>query len=127
MGNLLSFPMNAWDLARDAENTSNEIVEVINPAAGTWVIDVHAYNTEDDGEAQFRLYSWSFGSNIAANNFSLSNVPAGAIPGATVDIAGSWSNLAEGIWLGGVSHYGAGGIPLGLTVIEVDNGIPQAD
>lgn len=24
MGNLLSFPMNAWDLARDAENTSNE-------------------------------------------------------------------------------------------------------
>ena len=24
MGNLLSFPMNAWDLARDAENTANE-------------------------------------------------------------------------------------------------------
>jgi len=110
-----------------AENTSNEIVEVLNPAAGTWVIDVHAYATEDDAQAKFRLYSWSFGSNVAANNFSLSNVPAGAIPATTVDIAGRWSNLAEGIWLGGVSHYGDGGTPLGLTVIEVDNGIPQAD
>jgi subtilisin family serine protease len=108
-------------------NTSNEMVEVFNPAAGQWVIDVHAYNTEGDGPANFRLYSWAFGSDIAAGNLRLGNVPAGATAGTTINMSASWSDLPEGLWLGGVSHSGAGGTRLGLTVVEIDNRPPLSD
>jgi len=102
-------------------DTADELIDVLKPLSGTWVIDVHGYNTRNGGPANFRLYAWSFGSDIAAGNLTLTDVPAVAEPGANADVAAGWSNLPQGLWLGGVTHYGDNGMPLGTTIIEVDN------
>ena len=102
-------------------DTTDELIDVAKPLTGTWVIDVHGHSTADGNPADFRLYAWAFGSDIAANNLTLTNIPASAEPGVTTDIAAGWDNLAEGLWLGGITHYGDGGAPLATTVIEVDN------
>jgi len=101
--------------------TTDELIDVPKPLTGTWLIDVHGYSTADGNPADFRLYAWAFGSDIAADNLTLSNIPASAEPGGTTDITAGWNNLAEGLWLGGITHYGDNGTPLATTVIEVDN------
>lgn len=102
-------------------DTTDELIDVAKPLTGTWVIDVHGHSTADGNPADFRLYAWAFGSDIAANNLTLSNIPASAEPGVNTDIAAGWDNLAVGLWLGGITHYGDGGAPLATTVIEIDN------
>jgi len=101
--------------------TSDELIDIRKPLSGTWVIDVHGYDTADGNPAEFRLYVWSFGSDKASGNLALTNIPSAAQPGVTTDIKASWSTLSEGLWLGGVAHYGNNDAPLGFTVIEVDN------
>jgi hypothetical protein len=106
-------------------DTSREQIDVLNPAAGTWVIDVHGYATESRNGSRFRLYAWSFGSDSDAGNTMLSDVPASATAGVTAELTINWNSLAQGLWLGGVAHYddpaNPDDIPLALTVIEVDN------
>jgi len=108
-------------------DTSNEQIDVLNPAGGTWVIDVHGYATSSRNGSEFRLYAWSFGSDSDAANTSLSNVPVTATAGSTATLELGWNNLAQGLWLGGIAHYDnpadPNDIPLGLTIVEVDNRI----
>lgn len=105
--------------------TSNELIDIEGPAAGTWIVDVHGYDTASPGGTDFRLYAWSFGSNSATGNLSLSNAPASATAGSTLTMDVGWEGLAEGLWLGGITHYDNPGdpndIPMALTVIEIDN------
>ena len=102
-------------------DTTDELIDVLKPMTGKWLIDVHGYRTADGNPADFRLYVWAFGSDLAADNLALTNVPALAEPGVTTDIAASWNSLPDGLWLGGVTHYGIDGAALGTTIIEVDN------
>lgn len=106
-------------------DTSREQIDVLNPAAGTWVIDVHGYATESRNGSRFRLYAWSFGNDADAGNTLLTGIPAEATAGTTAELALDWDGLAPGLWLGGVAHYDdpadPDDIPLALTVIEVDN------
>jgi hypothetical protein len=102
-------------------DTSDELINILKPLSGTWVIDVHGYDTADGNPAEFRLYVWAFGSDITSDNLVLTNVPSAAQAGVTTDIKASWNNLPEGLWLGGIAHYGNDGASLGFTVLEVDN------
>jgi len=102
-------------------DTTDELIDVLKPLTGTWVIDVHGYSTADGNPADFRLYAWAFGSDIAAGNLALTNVPAIAEAGVSADVVASWNNLPQGLWLGGVAHYGEDGAPLGTTILEIDS------
>jgi len=104
-------------------NTSNELVEVLNPSSGTWIIDVHGYNTDpnNNGRANFRLYSWAFGRNADAGNLKLTGLPSAAEAGQTANISLGWQSLPKGRWLGGVSHLGSNGAALGMTIVEVES------
>ena len=105
-----------------AANTSNELIEVAGPAAGTWIIDVHGFNTDsgNGGIAEFRLNSWAFGSGAHAGNLRVDGKPTAATAGETGDVVVSWQGLDDGLWLGGIDHVGRNGTPLGLTVLEVN-------
>jgi hypothetical protein len=102
-------------------DTTDELIDVLKPLTGAWVVDIHGYRTADGDPADFRLYAWAFGSDIAGNNLTLTNVPASAEAGVTTDITASWNSLPQGLWLGGITHYGENETPLGTTIIEVDS------
>jgi subtilisin family serine protease len=124
-------PCEVWDAdqpyASETPGTSDELIDITAPAAGTWIIDVYAYDTERPTGTDFRLYAWSFGSNIAAGNLLLTDAPAGATAGTTVEAQLTWNALPEGLWLGGVTHYDnpadPDDLPLGLTIVEIDNSL----
>ena len=100
---------------------SNESVDLVFPAPGTYIVVVHAF--ESDGpDTNYTLSSWAFGLDDDRQNASLTNPPTAAEAGLRPDIAVSWSGLDPAArFLGAVSHSDADGI-LGLTLLNVSTG-----
>lgn len=107
-----------WKSQRD--ESSNELITVFYPEPGDYIIDVHGYNT-DGASANFNVYVWALDSGSDAGNLSLSDVPAGAEAGTSAMITVDWAGLAEGLWLGGISHNDSTDRSLDVTVIEIAN------
>ncbi|MGD8852700.1 MAG: S8 family serine peptidase [Gammaproteobacteria bacterium] len=96
--------------------TSTEEINVLSPAAGTYTIVVHGFQT-DGPDANYTLFSWAVGGD--SGNMTVT-APASATLGATETIDVAWTGLATGTkHLGAVSHSDAGGL-LGLTVVRID-------
>ncbi|MCP4277953.1 MAG: S8 family serine peptidase [Gammaproteobacteria bacterium] len=113
------------------EDTSDEQIDVdqFDLLAGTYLIDVHGYKTDEltGGEgAKFRLYVWSFGAkNMAGDNdvgnLSITGIPAFAAQNTTVDMNAEWLNLPDGLWLGGITHSTDGETIEAVTIVEADS------
>jgi subtilisin family serine protease len=108
--------------------SSAEIIEVDNPPAGTYILDVHGYSTDDisGGEgAEFSAFAWSFGDlspEDADAPLDVPDAPDDVVRGTEATITANWSGLATGLWFGGISHHDVDGVITGaLTVIEIDN------
>ena len=89
------------------DGSSNELVEDFAARPGVYIIDVHGYETDPtDGDAiaQFCLYTWSFNQKDNAMNLIIDGAPNQASSGSSSDITASWSNLEDGLWIGGVAH-----------------------
>ena len=105
------------------DQSSNEVIEAFGPPAGTYIVDVHGYNTDDVAGgpgAEFRLFAWSFGNFVAGSNLTVSGAPANVTRGSEAELTAIWQGLTSGLWLGGITHSDAGGI-VDLTVVEVEN------
>jgi hypothetical protein len=107
-------------LAVSGSGTSNEQINMLNPAAGTdYILYVHGYNVP--GTATFRAFSWILGST-AAGNMAV-GAPASATTGATGTITLTFSGLTGGVkYLGSVAYTSAGssaGMP-NPTIVRVD-------
>ena len=101
--------------------TSAERVDVSSPAAGTWFVVVHGWQT-DGPDAAYTLFDWSVAADPAADDGSLviDQAPAAATVGATGTVAYSWSGLTAGEkYLGALSHNGPTGL-LATTLVAVD-------
>jgi hypothetical protein len=97
--------------------TSNEEVNLVNPAADTYTVYVHGFNVPASG-ASFTLYSWVLGS-ASAGNMTVS-APASAVLGATGTINLTFSGLTAGTkYLGSVAYSGVAGLP-NPTIVRVD-------
>ncbi|NND54223.1 MAG: S8 family serine peptidase [Gammaproteobacteria bacterium] len=107
--------------------TSNEFFEDFKlRGPGEYIIDVFAYDT-DDGDAQFCLLGWSLGPNSDAGNLMLANVPGTASSGTVAQITAGWTDLDDGLWVGGVQHR-QNNTTLGLTLVDINvNGLPEQD
>ncbi len=82
---------------------------------GQYYVDVHGYKTAS-GSASFDLFVWTVGADRGnATITAPSAVTAGNPAGLTV----SWQGLAEGLYLGLVTHTD-GDTVLGRTVLEID-------
>jgi hypothetical protein len=96
--------------------TSNEQVNLLNPAAGTYTVWVHGFAVT--GTANFTLFSWQLGT-ASAGNMTV-NAPAAAVQGTTGTITLTFTGLAPATkYLGSVAYGGAAGLP-NPTIVRID-------
>jgi hypothetical protein len=100
---------------------TNELIDIVDPADGTWNVYVHGWQTVGPDTA-YDMWTWAV-PNATGGSLSVSG-PSSATKGATATIEASWSGLGTGTlgdwYLGAVSHTGPSGL-MGLTLVEVDN------
>ncbi|MFL5310508.1 MAG: S8 family serine peptidase, partial [Myxococcales bacterium] len=94
--------------------TASEEVSLNNPAAGTYTVFVHGFNT-DGPDANYTLFTWSAGA--ATGNLTVT-APATATTGASGNVDVSWSGLAAGTKYLGVLTYQSPEI--GRTAVRID-------
>jgi subtilisin family serine protease len=97
--------------------TSAEQVNLVNPAAGTYKVYVHGWQT-DGPDANFTLFSWLIGTAAAGNMFV--SAPAAAVSGETGTVGLTFAGLAPGTrYLGSVAYGGISGLPA-PTIVRID-------
>jgi hypothetical protein len=96
--------------------TSDEEVNLLNPSAATYTVDVIGFATGNP--TNFTLFAWVLGST-AAGNMTVS-APATAVTGTTGAVTLSFSGLAPATkYLGSVAYSGVSGMP-NPTIVRVD-------
>ncbi len=104
-------------VAGSGNGGSDEEVNVLNPAPGTYYVFMHGWGLPT-GTSPFKLHAWALGST-AAGNMTVT-APAAAEVGTTGEIAISTSGLAAGTkYLGSVAYDGAAGMP-NPTIVRID-------
>jgi subtilisin family serine protease len=96
--------------------TADEEVDLLNPAAGTYTVWVHGFDTGNP--STFTLFAWALGSTDAGN--MTVTAPASATLGATGSISLAFSGLAPATrYLGSVAYSGVAGMP-DPTIVRVN-------
>jgi subtilisin family serine protease len=102
--------------------TSNEEVNLLNPAADTYTVFVHGFAVPGGptDKANFTLFSWVLGS-ADAGNMSVS-APATATTGGSGTIGLTFTGLTPGTkYLGSVAYGdGVNPLPVNPTIVRVD-------
>jgi hypothetical protein len=109
------------ELLASTSATSVEVIDILAPPPGEYVIDVHGYETDDvaggDG-ANFEMGTWIVGATGGEGALA-SAAPGIASVGGTGEVVLDWQGLAPGqLYLGLVTH-GDGERDLGQTLVEI--------
>ena len=110
-------------VGRSGNPTSQEEVSFTLPAAGTYAVLIHGFDTDNIAGgpgASYDLYAGEFG--LVDDSGTMSATGPGFVnAGATEDVTVDWSNLAaDKIYLGGISHNTPDGLEA-LTVVRIRN------
>lgn len=98
--------------------TSNEEVNLVTPASGTYTVKVIGFAVPAPGTANFTLFTWVLGSADAGN--MTVTAPVTAVTAQTGAIGLTFSGLTAGTkYLGSVAYLGASGMP-NPTIVRVD-------
>ncbi|HEY4080011.1 MAG TPA: S8 family serine peptidase [Burkholderiaceae bacterium] len=102
-----------------AGGTSNEMVELLNPAAGTYKVCVQAY--AGTNPMTHKLSSWIVKTgDVAVGTFNVL-MPSTVYSGGTATAGISWSGLASGHrYLGAAQYLDAGGVVGAATAISIN-------
>ena len=103
--------------------TAQEEVSLVNPAAATYNVYVHGWQT-DGPDTNYNLFGWVLGT-ANAGNATLTPSSGPAVTGASTSVTLNWTGLTAGTkYLGRIAWSGvAGGNPVAgmpLTTIRVD-------
>ena len=93
--------------------TAAELVDVLVPAAGTYVVVVHGYET-DGPDANYTLFTWTLGEPLQGN-LAVSGPDPSTGPSGTVAV--TWFGLTPGRRYLGAISYRAGGAEIGQTLV----------
>jgi hypothetical protein len=96
--------------------TSNEEVNLTNPAAGNYTVFVHGWGVP--GTATFRLFSWLLGTS-SAGNMNVS-APAAATTGVSGSIGLTFTGLTPATKYLGAVVYTDGTSELDRTIVRID-------
>jgi hypothetical protein len=103
-------------IASSTNGGTDELVELVLPADDTYTMVVHGWSVPNE-PLPYTLSFWqvplAFGGSL-----SVDSAPTSASVGATETIDISWSGLADGRYLGAVSHTRDVEL-IGLTLVEV--------
>jgi subtilisin family serine protease len=97
--------------------TSAEEVNFVNPAAGTYTIYVHGWQT-DGPDASYTLFTWALGT-ADAGNMTVTGPPA-ATNGGTHTVSLSWSGLTPSTKYLGSIAYQEGATTHASTIVRID-------
>ncbi|MGB5347072.1 MAG: S8 family serine peptidase, partial [Woeseia sp.] len=115
--------INCSRIGESGGETSREQFSILVPGAGTYVVYVHGFATDNVSGgpgAQYDVVAWQFGLNDDAGNMTVTAPPA-VTSGSTEQISVDWTGLQTGtIYLGGISHTTPSGL-VGITVIGIEN------
>lgn len=96
--------------------TSAEQVNLTAPAAGTYKVYVHGWQT-DGPDANYTLFSWNVPSSSSGN--LTVTAPATATLGTSANVTVAWSGLDPAKkYLGRIIYTGSTGMP--VTVISIN-------
>jgi hypothetical protein len=108
-------------LAKSDDETSDEQIDISDPLAGSYVLLVHGFETDQVAGgpgANYSLFTWSLGQNDVAGNLSVT-APTAAANGDRIDLQLQWTGLAPASrYLGAISHTTPGGL-YGATLVNV--------
>ena len=112
-------------LTSSGNGGSNEKVELLNPAAGTYKVCVIGYEPAN-GSAEYKLSSWVLAPNVINGNFK-ALLPGIAYIGGTATVNLGWSGLDAGKRHLGIVRYMLNGVAQGNTVVQVytNDPLPQ--
>ena len=106
--------------ASSTAGDTDELVNISNPADGTWTVYVHGWLTPG-GDSDYTMYSWAI-PVAGGGSLVVDSAPTEAVIATTGTIELSWTGATLGQWhFGAVTHTGDGGAVLGRTLIQVDN------
>jgi hypothetical protein len=97
--------------------TAAEQVNLSNPAAGTYKLYVHGWQT-DGPDANYTLFSWIFGTD--AGNMTAPG-PTTATIGGSQSVTITWSGLTAGLKYLGQIAYQEGATTHAVTIVRVDS------
>lgn len=115
---LIMFNSAGVQVGYSGNGTSNEMITLMAPAAGTYTVCVAGY-APNNGSSTYTLASWIVGSNDVGGNLKVS-LPSSVFVGGTASAAASWSGLTAGQRYMGAVQYLMGTTPLSTTLLEVD-------
>jgi subtilisin family serine protease len=105
-------------VGQSAGGTAAELIDVPTPAAGTYKLYVHGWQT-DGTNAVYTLFDWLVPST-AAGNMNVSSSTSSATVGGTANVTVSWNGLTAGTkYLGRVSYRDGSG-EIGSTIVSVN-------
>jgi subtilisin family serine protease len=101
--------------------TSDEVINVVRPLEGAYVVAVHGFETDEvtgGPGARYSLFTWSFGANDIVGNAAVT-APTSVANGDRIELGLSWSGLEPASrYLGAVSHTTLNGF-YGLTILDI--------
>ncbi|MBN2119394.1 MAG: S8 family serine peptidase [Anaerolineales bacterium] len=113
------FDPNGDLVASSTAGGTDELVDILLPADGTWTVYVHGWQTVGP-DSTYDMYSWAV-PLASGGNLVIDSAPTSATIGNVETINVSWTGATAGEWhLGAVSHTGDAGL-MGLTLVNVDN------
>ena len=93
-------------IGESGEATSREQLNVLFPAAGTYIVFVHGFQTDEVAGgpgANYKLLAWQLGTD--RKNMTATGPPGSVTPGSTHDVSVAWSGLGSNRYLGAISHF----------------------
>ncbi len=115
--------INCEKIGESGGPTSAEQFSVLFPAAGTYVVFVHGFETDNVSGGpgtNYQIVAWQFGRNDDQGNMTVT-APALVSAGTTSDITVNWNGLLpDTIYLGGISHNTPQGFS-SITIISIQN------
>lgn len=107
---------------------SDEQVQLLNPAAGTYKVCLGGYQLANNTSSDFNLSTWAVSTSDKGGSFRLS-MPGTAVVGGTPTVSLSWSGLASGKrYLAGMRFIsGASTLSTSVLTVNTNDPLPMAE
>jgi hypothetical protein len=110
-------------IGESGEDTSREQIDVLVPGAGTYLVFVHGFETDQVAGgpgAVYRLLAWQIGVNDNVGNMTATG-PASVTAGSTQDVTVNWNGLGtDSVFMGAISHITPQGL-VAITLVSIQN------
>ena len=110
-------------IGESGEATSREQIDVLVPGAGTYLVFIHGFETDQVAGgpgSNYQLLAWQIGVNDNVGNMTASG-PGTVTSGSTHDVTVNWSGLGtDSVFMGAISHNTPQGL-VAITLISIQN------